>query len=516
MKKTLLCLLSALIAVSAVMGGCSKQEKPSAGEHQTLRVEIFDRGDVPAGGGTITDNAMTQWAQENFGDPNNITLEYVSVPRAQELEQLNVLMAAKQAPDIVFSYSYGPMYNFCKDGGITDVTELMNEHGSDLKTFLGDEVLKLGQIDGKQYLIPAKRIIRGTMAQLIRQDWLDALGLEAPTTTDELYTVLKAFKEKDPGKVGDKLIPYALSGPTYTQYRDLLTSFIDTEGMDEAEVLATDERMRPGFKEGLRFLNKLYNEGLISPDFSLDKDRKQMETAIANGYVGFFNDDLGRPLQIDGVYDTLKKTVPTAKLAAVDTFTDKNGNHPKAIYSANGLYLGIPSFSKSADAAVKYLNWMSNKDVMFTLQYGIEGRNYQLDESGFPVTLDTEEAKTTHWYNLGFDMALVVNGKYIEDDEKSIEFNAMSTGDNKDLYLACYENSVRDGWSDVIVPPTEAENKYASNYYEKAAELCNKSIMASTEEFDSVFDGLMKEMRELGGEEMIAARLEVFKELLKK
>ena len=486
MKKILLTVMCLAFAVSS-LSGCDGKGEQKGDYETTLRIEIFDRGDVPAGGGSITDNAMTKWAQENFGDKNNIKLEYVSVPRTQETQQLNVLMAAKEAPDIIFAYSYADMYNF----------------------------YKLGQIDGRQYLIPAKRVVRGALSQMIRQDWLDELGMKAPTTTDELYEVLKAFKEKDPDNVGDKLVPYALSGPTYTQYRDLLMSFVDRESMDEATRLGSLDHLMPGFEDGLRFMNKLYNEGLLSMDFALDKDRKQMESDIANGYVGFFNDDLGRPLQVGAVYETLKKTVPGAKLSAVDTFSDKNGKHPKWVYSANGLYIGIPVFSKNAEAAIKYLNWMSEEDNLFTLQYGIEGRNYTLDENGFPEIIETEEASKTHWYNLGFDMALIVNGKYIRDDELSIEYNAMATGENKELYMQCYENSVRDGWSTPSIPSTLAESKYSSNYYEKANELCNRCIMAKPEEFDSVYNDIITQMHNLGGDEMVKERIEAYREFLK-
>lgn len=514
MKKTFAMLLS-LVFVMAALSGCTGQgDTPAANnDRETLTIEIFERGDVPAGAGSISDNAMTQWAQENFGDPNNIELQYVPVPRAQETQQLNVLMAAKQAPDIIITYDYSVMYNYYSQGGLTDLTDILDEYGQNLKTFLGDEVLETGQIDGKQYLVPAKRVLRGTTAQLIRQDWLDKLGLPAPTTTEELYTVLKAFKEEDPGNVGDKLVPFAIS-TNYAQYRDLVMSFVDTSTIDEATRWGTYEHMLPGYKEGLRFMNKLYNEGLLSKDFALDKDRKQMESDIANGYVGFFNDDLGRPLQNGACYNTLKSTVPGAELSAVDTFTDREGKHSKVMYAANGIYTAVPIFSKNAENAVKYFEWMSDKDNLFTLQYGIEGRNYTIDEDGFPQTIESEESQRTHWYNLGFDMALIVNGKYIENESKSVEYNASATGENKELFIECYQNSINDGWTDLIIPPTEADKKYKSNYDEKANELCQKCIMAPVDQFDDTFDSLQQELRELGGDELTKERTEVIRELL--
>src|SRR6187431_3299175 len=102
----------AVLVAAALVAGCSSNNGGSAGEGTgtegntgttgnnaapiTLRVELFDRNNTPAGAPPITDNFMTQYVQENFGDPNNIKVEFVAVPRTQEVEKLNVLMAANQ------------------------------------------------------------------------------------------------------------------------------------------------------------------------------------------------------------------------------------------------------------------------------------------------------------------------------------------------------------------------------------------------------------------------------------
>lgn len=511
--KRLAAVLTVLAMSCTGLAACNSNGDKKVGEKTTLRVEIFDRGDVPAGAGTITDNELTRWIQKEFGDPNNIQMEFVPVPRAQEIQQLNVLMAAEEAPDIVFAYDYTTIYNFYKQGGLADLTEYV-EKASNLKSLLGENVLEYGQVDGKQMMIPGRRILTGRMSQLIRQDWLDKVGMEAPTNKEELYNVLKAFKEKDPGNVGDKNIPWGVSSGTW-YFTDLIYSFADWDAMSEAEKAVTPWPMKPGFKEGLRFVNKLYNEGLISPDFALDKDNKQMQSDFANGYVGFINDDFGRPLQSGSYYETLKKTVPGAKLTAVNTFNDKNGNYPKEVYNPVGLYLVVPAFSKNAEAAVKYLDWMSQEDVLLTLQYGWKDKTYTLDENGFPSVIETDEAKKLHWYNLGFDTAVVVNGKYFGDQEKSVEFNAIATGENKELYIQSYNNSVRDGWEPVVMPPNDALVKYGTNISTKFTEIITKSIMAPSAEFDSVYDTLQKEFVTVGGKEVNEAAIKQYNELKK-
>jgi putative aldouronate transport system substrate-binding protein len=62
------------------------------------------------------------------------------------------------------------------------------------------------QLDGNIYGLPKyQRFWPGTATrQFINQQWLENLGLEVPTNWDELYVVLKAFKDEDANGNGDK------------------------------------------------------------------------------------------------------------------------------------------------------------------------------------------------------------------------------------------------------------------------------------------------------------------------
>lgn len=156
---------------------------------------------------------------------------------------------------------------------MTELGDLINQHGPNLKKYLGDKLLSYGNFEGKQYTIPAKRIIIASSTPIIRKDWLDKLGMKPPATTDEFYTVLKAFKEKDPGNTGGKVIPYGI------RYNNNLDPLVRTfwKKMTEEDYYSLPDLMKPGNKEGYKYLNKLYNEGLISPDFALDKDGKSFK-----------------------------------------------------------------------------------------------------------------------------------------------------------------------------------------------------------------------------------------------
>lgn len=137
----------------------------------TLRIELFERSNKPIGAPTITDNAMTRYIQEHFGDPERIRVEFVTVPRADEVRRLQVLMAANQAPDLVFTYDLPTVYNFYSQGKLTDLSPLLERYGSRLKQLLGEDILSYGRIQETQFAIPAKRVLTARSTTLIREDW---------------------------------------------------------------------------------------------------------------------------------------------------------------------------------------------------------------------------------------------------------------------------------------------------------------------------------------------------------
>ncbi len=517
-------MLATVLAGTTVLAGCSSSSSDAGATtsdgKSVLKVEVFDRGNSPAGS-TISDNYMTKLVNERFGSPNKIDVQYVPIPRSEELQKLNVLMASGgDVPDIVFTYDQGTFNRYAQQGGLTDLTDLLNQYGPNLKKFLGEDTLSYGQIEGKQYAIPGKRSVLGKYASYIRQDWLDALKLPVPQTTDELYTTLKAFKEKDPGKVGSGLIPFGMTiAPA--QYEPLLWSFVQQPLTDEQKYTLTQKlgssdypTLLPGFKDGLKFMNKLYNEGLISRDFGLDEDKKQLWQDVQNGKVGFYTEDAGELyFTYNGTYKNLQANVKNAKLTPADVFTNNEGKHAKPEYASNGLYIMIPKSSTKAVEAIKYLDWMASGKNLFDMQNGVEGENYTL-KNGIPVA--KEDASTeaqNRLYNYG-DMAIIANGKIVGTEEQNNDAYIMQVPEE---YQADMRKSVEISNTDTIPPvnfnkPIEAEAKYGSALQDKYSQLIVKATMAPTAQFDSTYDALLKDYMSSGGQAILDERTKVFQE----
>ncbi|MBW5447775.1 extracellular solute-binding protein [Cohnella sp. CFH 77786] len=533
-KKMASTLLAALTAIGFLAGcsgnggkdaatGTSGNGGSSAGaakEAVTLKVEVFERGNSPAGM-SVTNNYLTKFVQDHFGKPNNINVEYVPVPRSEEVEKLNVLMASGgDVPDIVFTYDQNVFYRYAQQGGLTDLTELLDQQGTNLKKFLGEDTLAYGKFEGKQFAIPAKRANLGKYASAIRQDWLDKLGLPVPKTTEELYNTLKAFKEKDPGGTGGKVIPLGMTiAPA--QIDPLVWSFIqpttDEQKFTLTQRLGSNDYpiLLPGFKDALQFMNKLYNEGLMSKDFGLDKDKKQLYQDVSNGKVGFLSED-DTNLYDDGnkISSTLEQNVPGANLKPVDVYTNSEGKHAKPRYAPNGMYIMIPKSSERAAEAIKYLDWMAIPDNLFHMQNGVEGENYTLNENGVPVAPAnvTEETKN-RLYNSG-DMAIISNGQQLGSDDKNREATVQAMSPK---YQDKARESLKISNSDTFPPvllskPIEAQTKYGTTLQDKYFEIIVKTTMVKPDKFESTYESMMKDYMASGGQAILDERTALYKE----
>ncbi len=490
-------------------GGSSEAK----GEPTKLKVEVFDR--AVQGGSDPTDNFWTDWLKEQMLERHNIEVTYVSVPRSEEIQQLNALMAGGDAPDIVFTYTQSVAYNYYKQGGLADLTDAVEQYGATLKSYLGDDVLTYGQFDGRQYIIPAKRVIRASGITFMRKDWLDAVGLAVPTNKDEFFNALVAFKEQNPGKV-EKPIPYGAHADLPAAMNNILDSFIDSNMTEEqAFVLGVAANngattlMYPGFKDGVRYLNKMYNAGLIDPQFPLYKDSAPYNDLISQGVVGAFSMVYDGAIRTSpGLYNNMKAIVPTAEIIPVDCFQDNAGKTTKQLYLPTGIYNFVPASSKNVEGAVKYLDLLCEDDVRTFITTGEEGVNHTKDENGIPVMINLQNDRRMMNSASNLDYALIVNGVDLGNADKNLEVMSKSyEAGYEDLFKKSYDIAMKDGvvFNNLLVP-FDSEAQFTTTLGDKRREILAAAITASEANFDKVYDAGIAEWLAMGGQQCIDDR----------
>ena len=542
MKKRVFSLMLVCVMLVSILGGCKKEtaptdttnaeptsapaattdapaatEAPALPEYSEITVEIFDRG-TDAGKTDAADNYYTKWIQDKALAELNLGVKFVKVSRWEEIAQLNNLMAAGTAPDVCMTYSTDLVAQYRDLGGLVDLVPYLGQL-NELDAFLGEDtalqgrrliernkILETGQI----FAIPARRMNLARLGTFIRKDWLDKLGLPLPTTTEEFYNALVAFKEKDPGNVGkDKVIPFEMTSDVRWRAGALLESFVDPNLSAKDKWINTvidRQFLLPGYKDGVKFMNKMYNEGLIDSQFMLYADDVTNDDLIKSGVVGAFIHNWDQPYrESPGLLRDLKVNVPDAEFVSIDCFTDANGKTSKTLYDPAGLNIFIPASSKNVDGAIRYINWLSKFENRNYLQIGDEGVTHEL-VNGIPKVISATGEKIMN-SAMNIDYTFMINGLDLGDEQKNADATALSYPVDTQLILDAYNNAMNNGTPQLVVPVTlSAAGPVTQTLDEKGKTFMAETITCKPEDFEKVWAEQEADWRASGAQAVIDER----------
>ncbi len=505
-------IVSLILALVMVLSVCSFAMAED--DWTTLVVECYDR---EVTGFDVTNCWQLKYAQENFGDPNHIKLEFVSYARWTEGDLLGTALAGGTAPDLCMTYD-GALVNQCiNDGGIWQLDDLIAQYGSNIVTFLGEDLLAFGKTDTdgdgtqEQWYIPARRISVANVGNFIRKDWLEKLGMEKPTNMDQLHDYFLKAKEANLG--GELTMPFSFGlyapDPLFNVHR-FTDAWIDFSQVTEEDWVAYsgNYEMLPGSKEGYRWMNTLYHEGLIPEGFAANDDAAT-DTSLIQGYNGFFSQQPDQPWRTDKNYEIeLEKAVEGASWTTVNPFYNESlGKYLHDVYAANGLSIIIPltASEEKAIAAVKYLDWMCIPENMFMMQNGIEGINYEgINDMGIPYgTKSADQVPDENKMHAG-DVCFISNGLFYNDDAKNAAALAAPFAGYEQEVVDSYLDAQTDAWTQIsFTVEIAAATDYSGNVKSKQGEFLAAVITAAPEEFDAVYDQYIEEIKIAGAAEII-------------
>ena len=309
-------------------------------------------------GETIEDNFVTQWAHDTLG----IDFKYLWVVPHDQVETKTRLMltSGEKLPDVVWSGGT-LLSDLLESGQYKEIGADFDKYASEeMKEAYSDPSLwNLAMRDGKRMAIPVfERAGQNNGLMWIRQDWLDQLELQAPTTFDELDSVLKAFKDNADQLGVPDLTPLGLSlksgirgwfGESTWVFGPYGT--IPGQWLKDEDGSLVYGSLQPGMKEGLAQLSKWFETGMISKEVGLHDENKVLELAI-QGKIGIF---VAPPWTGGGPYADLKNNVPSALVKAypIPSANGKAGSMDTNFKS--GALLVHKDF-KETDALFLYLN----------------------------------------------------------------------------------------------------------------------------------------------------------------
>jgi putative aldouronate transport system substrate-binding protein len=523
MNKRFWVFLMVCCAAALVLGVSCKSKGP--GGQARIKVEVYDRG-TDGGRTNPTDNKWTEWIQKKLLEDENIIIEFQPVPRAREEESLVNLMAAGTPPAVCITYSIDNITNWAELGGLYDVGPYIDTTLKDLKAFLGpDQALpgrdfirrNMNVKTGQVFSMPARRMNVARLNTFMRKDWLDKLGLPVPKNTQEFYNTLIAFKERDPGGVGrNRVIPYIMNEDVRWSAGSILESFIDPSiSIKDRWVNSVVERYNliPNYKEGIRFLNRMYNAGLIDKDFPLYRDDDILNNHIRSGAVGAFGHNWDQVFrESDRLLSDLRKNVPDAEWIALDCMTSVDGVTHKICYDPAGVNYFIPKASKNPDAAMRYLNWLAKYENFHFIQTGPEGIVHTIVD-GVPKLNPMASDGWIQNSAQNIDYTPIMNGLFLETEEDSIKALTTAYPWPADMIIGAYNVALTNARpSPVIVPssPLTTAGPLNQTLQDKSKAFVVQSIVAPESDFDRVWDSNIADWLSSGAETIRRERAEKF------
>ncbi|MEK3987080.1 ABC transporter substrate-binding protein [Paenibacillus sp. FSL K6-3166] len=286
--------------------------------------------------GKVTLNFITQSSPLAPTDPNeklinkrleektNVHINWKNFTKDVFVEKRNLAVASGDLPDAIFNADYSDyeLLKLAKDGAIVPLNDLIENNMPNFKKVLEEAPEYKSMItapDGNIYAFPwieelgsgKERIQAVDSMPWINVEWLKKLGLDMPTTTEELKEVLIAFKTKDPNGNGkaDEIPLSFINKPGAEDLAFLFASFGLGENPDHA-VVSNDGKViftaaQEDYKEAVSFINELYKEGLID----IEAYTQDWSTYLAKGkdqkYGLYFSWDKANITGDNGTYEVM-------------------------------------------------------------------------------------------------------------------------------------------------------------------------------------------------------------------
>jgi len=233
------------------------------------------------------------------------------------------------------------------------------------------------------------------MGYLIRQNWLDDLGLAMPTTLQEWDTVLRAFKEEKTG--GAAPLDVGSSGRHLMNFIEGAFNFNGTAYyglIDVCGIICVDDVLHSSFRDQgmydyLELMSGWYADGLIDPDFpslmfgwSADRMANNESGIVPGMYTqaGDFAAKAG--MAEEGTYLSL---LPMPTTEGYDRKIYHNGKYSSGLSPNGGIVFAA---SEYVEETIRWIDYRYSEAGYMLSNYGIEGTTFNYDENGNPKLVD--------------------------------------------------------------------------------------------------------------------------------
>jgi putative aldouronate transport system substrate-binding protein len=425
MRKPGIVALSVSLAAGILATGCASDKEAAGNDAAAGSTSKPAEGKVSTGAFPIVKEPITLKMFARKGPTNgpfkdmpvfqemekltNIKLEIEDAATEGFAERRNLLFAANELPDFFFKAGISPLdsVKYGTAGQLIPLENMIDKYAPNFKKLM-DQYPEIRPAittpEGHIYVLPGVVTVGAarTNKKWINKDWLDKLGLKVPTTTDELVTVLRAFRDKDPNGNGKKdEIPMTARKPASEEdgIGAIVIQMAGSWGLDrqfnyninlvndKVKIWVTDDK----YKSLLEFLNMLYKEKLLDNEI-FSHNASQYVAKMSSGNAGYFFDQTDTPFK-----KVADKYVGSPALKG--PFGDQMYTAAFPLTRDYGAF-AITKVNKNPEATLRWIDHFYGEEGSTLLRFGLEGKHF-IRKDGEPVYVDeilnvaNSEAKIT-------------------------------------------------------------------------------------------------------------------------
>lgn len=549
MKRKVVSLMLVSAMVAGMLAGCGSDSGSSKGGSST---ETGSAAEASSSGETADDKSPITFEYFNADGKNGnwdnpvakaiteatgVTLD-VSYPVASQgdaKEDVALMIANDEYPDMI--YAKGSATDLYQAGALIDMTDLIEKYGPNIKKMYGAEMekLKWSQDDPGIYQLSyagvnQKTLTTGGSCQ-IQWTALKENDYKYPKTLDEYEKMIKSYLAAHP-KTEDGLDMIGIT-MSASDWHWMITlgnpaGLIADASPDNGQWIIDDEynvhykHVTDEEKEYFKWLCRMYNEGILDPNFATQTDDDYI-AKVASGRVVAITDaewhysQCEATLVADGKVDQTYVGLPV---------TLREDQVEKALLyqgTTVGWGIGITKSCEDPVRAIKFLDYLCSDEGQILYHWGIEGENYFLDDNGQPYRTDEEVAKAQsdpdYAKNTGIDnytgFPIYGTGSYSED-------GFPYTPTTKESVIANYNTAEKEGCeamgfemlTDMFAQPEEFDLlPYSALWaYQQPQELAEKQtildeiawpglvkcVTGTEDEFDANWESMVQELTDNG------------------
>ena len=479
------------------------------------------------------DNPVAKAITEATGVTLDVTYPVASQGDAKE--DVALMIANDEYPDMI--YAKGAATDLYQAGALIDMTDLIEKYGPNIKKMYGAEMekLKWSQDDPGIYQLSYSGVNQKTLTTggscQIQWAALKENDYKYPKTLDEYEKMIKSYLAAHP-KTEDGLYMIGIT-MSASDWHWMITlgnpaGLIADASPDNGQWIIDDEynvhykHVTDEEKEYFKWLCRMYNEGILDPNFATQTDDDYI-AKVASGRVVAITDaewhysQCEATLVADGKVDQTYVGLPV---------TLREDQVEKALLyqgTTVGWGIGITKSCEDPVRAIKFLDYLCSDEGQILYHWGIEGENYFLDDNGQPYRTDEEVAKAQsdpdYAKNTGIDnytgFPIYGTGSYSED-------GFPYTPTTKESVIANYNTAEKEGCeamgfemlTDMFAQPEEFDLlPYSALWaYQQPQELAEKQtildeiawpglvkcVTGTEDEFDGNWESMVQELTDNG------------------